>query len=64
MAWRALLWILVVIAPGGVLLLPILAADALKRRAALGALTAPASERPSLVLERRSLIDLAGTQVG
>jgi hypothetical protein len=61
MAWRVLLWILVVIAPGGVLLLPILAADALKRRAAL---SAPAAERPSLLLERRSLVEVAQAQAG
>jgi hypothetical protein len=60
-AWRVLLWILVVIAPGGVLLLPILAADALKRRAAM---SVPATERPSLVLERRSLVEVAAAQAG
>jgi hypothetical protein len=59
-AWRIVLWILVVIAPGGVLLLPILAADALKRRAA----TAPLiSERTSLLPERPSRVELAGAPV-
>jgi len=54
-AWRVLLWILVVIAPGGVLLLPLLAADALRRRSA----AVPAiSERTSLPPERLSWVEL------
>lgn len=44
--WRVLLWILVVIAPGGLLLLPILAADAMRRRAAAPAISKPASILP------------------
>lgn len=54
--WRVLLWILVVVAPGGVLLLPILAADALKRR---GASVPALAERVSLLPERASLLPVA-----
>jgi hypothetical protein len=50
-ALRILLWILVVIAPGGVLLLPFLAADELRRRkaAAIGF-----AERISMIPSARS----------
>jgi hypothetical protein len=58
--WRVLLWILVVIAPGGVFLLPILAADALRRRTA----SVPAlSERVSVLPERRSWVEMARPQL-
>jgi hypothetical protein len=54
-SWRVLLWILVVIAPGGLLLLPILAADAVRRRAAVPAF----SERTSILPERQSWVSAA-----
>ena len=60
-AWRVLLWILVVIAPGGVLLLPLLAADALRRRTA----AVPAiSERTSLPPERLSWVEFGRPSLG
>jgi hypothetical protein len=52
--WRLLLWILVVVLPGGLLLLPILAADAARRRTAQ---ISPAGERVSLVPERPSWVE-------
>jgi len=51
-AFRVLLWVLVLIAPGGVLLAPLLAAHELRRRAANRApnpTLAPTAERLSVV---------------
>jgi len=46
-AFRVLLWALVLIAPGGILLAPFLAAHEVRRRAAKGATASNGSAAPS-----------------
>ena len=56
-AFRVLLWALVLVAPGGILLAPLLAAHELRRRAANRAQNpTPANPTPAPASERLSVV--------